>query len=143
MNSNGTTFQVDEHAVAPKKVWEFTDNTFQNVLARERAEHSLMQQPTTGIAASMIFEYRGIQDSREPARRTRTGEDLQSQLLQRIHSGLNEVVKDIIGVENGTGTNFAKTFEQEYTRMRAENSLYRETRTASEMSESEDRRLKL
>lgn len=129
MSSNGETFQVDEHSIAPKKVWEFTDDTFQNVLARERAEHSLMQDTS----------YRGTtQDLYDEIRQLRNDLEAEKSYNRDFHNvyiqSLSEIAKDIMGVESGTGTNFAKTFDQEYTRMRAENAMYR----GSEEEEEEE-----
>ena len=123
MSSNGETFQVDEHTIAPKKVWEFTDATFENVLARERAEHSLMQPQEPSVS------YRGVEDMRQEISQLRSELEQERSYNRNFHNvyiqSLSEIAKDIMSVEQGTGVNFAKTFEQEYTRMRAENAMYR------------------
>lgn len=136
MSSRGETFTVDEHTIAPTKVWEFTDDTFKNVLARERAEHTLMQSKPNVPA----IDYRGIENMRSEITLLRSELEKERTYNRNFHNvyiqSLSEIAKDIIGVENGTGTNFAKTFEQEYTKMRAENSLYRGSE--DEMSAASD-----
>ena len=73
--------------------------------------------------------YRGVEDMRQEISQLRSELEQERSYNRNFHNvyiqSLSEIAKDIMSVEQGTGVNFAKTFEQEYTRMRAENAMYR------------------
>ena len=129
-HANGTNQTIQPGSLSPDAVWEFTDNTFQNVLQREEQLASRAEEP-------VMPEYRGVDDLRQEIAQLRM--DLDAERATRLNFNntyietLKEMSHDIIGLSQGAEVTFANMFSQEYDRMRGETSLYDAASVASDV----------
>lgn len=139
-HSNGATQTVSEYTISPSEVWEFTDATFNKVLSRER-DAAAKERAETTMAAS----YRGVEDLSSEIDTLRAELAAERKLTRNFHNvyiaTLNELTKDMRNIESGVPTSFARTFNAEYEKMRAESGMLDDNamyRGADELSEVSD-----
>jgi hypothetical protein len=130
---DGTEKTVNEYSIAPGDVWEFTDDSFANVMERERAAQARAEEPIVPDSA-----YRGdggiVDEMRREIQNLKAELDSEKRLIRSFQNTyittLNELAKDVVGLDaKGDCANFCRTFSSEYDKMqaRAEDSIYRGT----------------
>ena len=123
---------VNEHTISPTELFEFTDDSFQNVLKREkentmqqyRAEKALEEPRYAGIDE--------LQSLRNELKELSATMESERQLNRNFHNTyimtMKQVTDDLIGLDpKGDGVKFCRTFNQEYMKMedRAEEAVFR------------------
>jgi U3 small nucleolar RNA-associated protein 14 len=130
--NDGTTMLVNEYTQSPSQVWEFSDETFKNVLDREREKQNRAEQSlyrgndrTGSSEISMLRqEVEFLKSSLEDEKTV--NRDFHNTYIASLY----ELSGDICKLDTtGKCANFCRTFNAEYDKMkaRAENGLYRGT----------------
>lgn len=139
--SDGSRKSVNSYTISPTDVWEFTDQSFSNVLERERVQ----QEALSNNRAESHFsdeKYRGGQNLEDQVAQLRAELETERQLTRNFHNtyiaSLHELANDVCKLDTtGNHANFCRTFNDEYKKMqsRGEQSLYRGVRNREDDEE--------
>lgn len=133
--SDGREKTVNKYTIAPGDVFEYTDASFTNVLARVRAKQTSIASPKETPM------YRGVDlaDLREEITQLRSELHTERELTRSFHqiylAGLKELTNDVCELDpSGNNCKFCRTYALEYDKMqsRAEEGLYRGTNNRDE-----------
>jgi|MDTE01.1.fsa_nt_gb hypothetical protein len=139
---DGTTKKVDKYTISPDGVWEFTDESFKNVLQREREAFEMRAEARMQPRKEEI-SYRGIDAANAEIQKLRAELQAEKELVRNFHNtyiaSLSELASDICKLDTDHAANFCRTFKAEYEKMvsRPETS-YRGNEDAAEDSMSSD-----
>lgn len=144
--SDGNIKEVSSYTIAPGDVWEFSDESFANVMERER---KMQEEKMRAEDAARAEEsaYRGTNDLEKQINELRAELEAERQLTRNFHNtyiaSLHELANDVCALDpSGKGCQFCRTFNAEYTKMqsRGEKSLYRgsDKESAEEKYTSDD-----
>ena len=145
--SDGTKKTVGEYTISPSEVWEFTDSSFAKVMERERRQQETQLAKQQEHAESRMQTYRGNSASslHEEVAMLRAELESERQLTRNFHNtyitSLHELASDVCKLDStGKCAAFCRTFNAEYEKMqsRAEQSVYRGTRTSSRNDNDEE-----
>jgi hypothetical protein len=137
---DGTERSVNEYSIAPGDVWEFTDDTFANVMERERAAQARAEEPIVPDSA-----YRGdasvVNEMRREIQNLKAELDSEKRLVRSFQNTyimtMKELANDVMNLDTrGDCASFCRTFSSEYDKMqaRAEESIYRGTKDQGKSS---------
>ena len=142
---NGAEQSVSSMSINPKEVWEFTDDAFQKVMAREQRHAARAEAALAGP----IVEPETLPDNRSVSEMQSQIDELKAELraerdmTRNFHNvyikTMHELASDVMKLDrDGDTCQFCKVFDKEYTKMqnRAEDSLYRGTETHVESDDS-------
>ena len=135
----GDIKNISEYTIAPTDVWEFTEDSFARVMAREqqayRAESAVVSENTPDESAAL----------REEIASLRAEIAAEREVTKNFHNtyiaSLNELASDVCRLDSsGTAASFCRQFTREFTEMqnRAEKGLYRGAENESDVDSLSD-----
>lgn len=115
---------VSKYAIAPKDVWEFTDDSFKNVLTREKAKvmEASRAETTTVQAKSNDLASEVAQLRSELA----TERNLTRDFHKTYIASMRELAADVCKIDAATGNkhaSFCRTFRDQYSKMESRGEL--------------------
>tara|TARA_B100001741_G_scaffold15422_1_gene11726 strand:- start:973 stop:1698 length:726 start_codon:yes stop_codon:yes gene_type:complete len=151
---DGSNVKYSSMTLAADQVWEFTDDTFQNVMQRQkeihRAESPVEVAPESAPQETAQPEYRGTSDDMQSLMNEISA--LKQQLSverennKNFHNtmiaSMNEMANDICKLDSsGNNAEFCRTLTSSYGKLmeaRAEEQLYRGKNEESDEDDEED-----
>ena len=138
-NESGTVRSFSSTSIKPNEVWEFTDDTFKNVLNREqekhRAEQAIVQHQEPENTYRGSNEVQMLRDEISNLRAMIESESTQRKdFSNTVIETMKEIASDVC--KTNSDAPFCRMFQSEYHKMvnRAEGGIYRGSRAASEVS---------
>ena len=158
---DGSQKVVSSYTIAPNEVFEFTDETFANVLERERKQQEDMMREQQAIQLKQQEQeqeqeqqelnraesstYRSTSSLETQIASLRAELDAERQLTRNFHNtyiaSLHELANDVCKLDvSGNLAQFCRTFNDEYSRMqsRAEHGVYRGSTNKARYEEEEE-----
>jgi len=153
--NDGSQKVVTSYTIAPNDVFEFTDESFANVLERERKQQEEMmreqqalhynQQEQQELSRAESSTYRSTSSLETQIASLRAELDAERQLTRNFHNtyiaSLHELANDVCKLDvSGNLAQFCRTFNDEYSRMqsRAEHGVYRGSTNRARYEEEEE-----
>jgi hypothetical protein len=153
--NDGSQKVVNSYTIAPNDVFEFTDESFANVLERERKQQEEMmreqqalhskQQEQQELSRAESSTYRSTSSLETQIASLRAELDAERQLTRNFHNtyiaSLHELANDVCKLDvSGNLAQFCRTFNDEYSRMqsRAEHGVYRGSTNKARNEEEEE-----
>lgn len=129
--SDGTVKSVSMYSVAPTDVWEFTDKSFAQVMARERqAQEKRIVDARAEKPIEVVQKSSSNGDMRQEIASLRAELEAERKLTRNFHNtyiaSLHELASDVCKIDNLTGgknASFCKTFNNEYEKMQSRGEL--------------------
>lgn len=141
--ADGRETQVNQYTIAPKDVFEYTDDSFANVMERERARQ--MTEMATSRAETPAYRGSEMSAMQEQLQALRTELTKERELTRSFHqtylAGLKELTNDMCELDpTGKACRFSRTYNIEYDKMRAraESQVYRGVQDGPAMKNAED-----
>lgn len=152
--SDGTRRTSSSFTIAPQEVWEFSDESFTNVLERERRQQEMAmrkeqaeQERQQRMYRAEESQYKAVdQDLHAQIAELRSELEAERQLTRNFHNtyiaSLHELANDVckLADKSGSMAQFCTTFNSEYNRMvsRSEDGVYRGTARDDEDDEQQE-----
>jgi hypothetical protein len=138
---NGSSIDVPPHSVDPQRVWEFTDETFQNVLKRsieknmpveESPDYRGTEEPQVGELTKLRSELNTMKDQFQ--REMEESKNFNNTLIATLHEMAADVCRN-----NPDSAGFCSVFNDEYNKMMStDGSANKSTPFYSDFSDSSD-----
>ena len=117
--SDGSTKEVSSMSLSPADVWEFTDDTFQNVVEREKA--SAQHRAEAELAAQQDTDYRGTNDLSREVQELKNELNAERELNKTFHNtvidSFREFANDICKLDKNQACQFCHVFNNQYNQM--------------------------
>lgn len=108
--NNGDLVKLSAGSIAPDQVWEFTEDSFRNVLERNIKVSSTVESAATPV--DDLSAYRGSNDVSELKAMLETQIKENNEFNQTLVKTLNEIAKDVVSLN--PEAKFCSVFASEY-----------------------------
>lgn len=114
---NGNVIDIPPHSVDPQRVWEFTDDTFQQVLKRSIEKNMPSEEPDyRGAESAEVNELQSLREEFRNMRETFAREVQESKNFNNtLIATLHEMASDVC--RNNENSGFCSVFSDEYKKM--------------------------